>query len=508
MHIEARDFVARTKARFPAHFANGRRVLDVGSLDMNGNNRFLFDPTCIYQGIDIVSGSNVDHVCAAGDFCADEAPAQYDTVVSTECFTYDLDFVRSLRNIVRLLKPGGLFVFTCATTGRPEHGLWPRPHDVVVAQSTVDWYPTYLHTLTPEDIQRAVPIHVYFDAHSFEIDTVAKDMHFWGVRNAVLFDPSCAAAEQRSHATAARAFGSDEAGAAIAGRALPGSCENDARPSLQRRPLQTAQTIPYHGLVDRFRFTPNVRLLRLGGLADGNAGLCAARTYLPNATHIIGIDSVPDCARFQVPDKHVFVKEGALVDRAFLESVVAQHGPFDIVFDDRHQHHHATQQRDTPTMPVAAATTITFEILFPLLKDGGLYLVRGTQGPSDRWDDVRHAFCRYAVRDTRRQVEQRKSTDGDPFCASTDTRSGGAFGPGAHTSIDEPMYAGAVPFHHYGSLTGTARPGTRMMRHPAVDWIETSADSVEPATHSIDAAVDTATFGDTFVAIVKRPAPI
>jgi hypothetical protein len=36
-------------------------VLDVGSLDINGNNRYLFD-NCEYTGLDIGEGPNVDIV--------------------------------------------------------------------------------------------------------------------------------------------------------------------------------------------------------------------------------------------------------------------------------------------------------------------------------------------------------------------------------------------------------------------------------------------------------------
>ena len=94
-----------------------RRVLDVGSLDINGNNRFLFKGGT-YTGIDVGEGRNVDVVTLAHEY--DAQP--YDVIISTECFEHDAHYAKSIRNIVRLLTSGGLFLFTCATTGRPEHG--------------------------------------------------------------------------------------------------------------------------------------------------------------------------------------------------------------------------------------------------------------------------------------------------------------------------------------------------------------------------------------------------
>lgn len=44
------------RQRFPDQFRNAR-VLDVGSLDINGSNRPFFT-NCIYTGLDIGPGSN------------------------------------------------------------------------------------------------------------------------------------------------------------------------------------------------------------------------------------------------------------------------------------------------------------------------------------------------------------------------------------------------------------------------------------------------------------------
>lgn len=95
-----------------------KRVLDIGSLDINGNNRYLFED-CEYIGIDIGAGKNVDVVCRGHEYKSDE---KFDVIISTECFEHDKYYDKTLRNAYNLLKQGGLLLFSCAAPGRPEHG--------------------------------------------------------------------------------------------------------------------------------------------------------------------------------------------------------------------------------------------------------------------------------------------------------------------------------------------------------------------------------------------------
>ena len=53
-HIEQIIFCIKVKNMFPSYFKN-IDVLDVGSLDLNGSNRYLFE-NCRYTGIDIGPG--------------------------------------------------------------------------------------------------------------------------------------------------------------------------------------------------------------------------------------------------------------------------------------------------------------------------------------------------------------------------------------------------------------------------------------------------------------------
>src|SRR5438270_2474900 len=114
-HAQQKAFCESVKARFPDAFI-GKRVLDIGSLNINGDNRFLFTD-CRYTRLDVVPGPNVDIVQKAHLH-----KGEYDNIISTECLEHDLFWMATLGAVKSMLCSGGLFVLTCATTGRHEHG--------------------------------------------------------------------------------------------------------------------------------------------------------------------------------------------------------------------------------------------------------------------------------------------------------------------------------------------------------------------------------------------------
>ena len=65
MHIQAKKFTLFVKDILPDYFKN-KRVLDVGSGDINGNNRFLFE-NCQYDGNDVIEAPNVTIVSKTKD---------------------------------------------------------------------------------------------------------------------------------------------------------------------------------------------------------------------------------------------------------------------------------------------------------------------------------------------------------------------------------------------------------------------------------------------------------
>ena len=65
MHGQASDFTLFVKQILGNYFIN-KRVLDVGSGDINGNNRFLFE-NCEYDGNDVIQANNVTIVSKTKD---------------------------------------------------------------------------------------------------------------------------------------------------------------------------------------------------------------------------------------------------------------------------------------------------------------------------------------------------------------------------------------------------------------------------------------------------------
>lgn len=178
-HPAQQEFCRRVKALFPEMFER-KRVLDCGSLDVNGSNRGLFTE-CGYTGIDVGQGIGVDVVCPTHEL--DMPNEAFDVVVSTECFEHDMHYVVSLRKIVALLRPSGLFFFTCASAGRPEHGTTRcLPGDSPLTVAVPVWS-DYYKNLTETDIRAAIDVPTIFARFQFEYNPNDKDLYFWGVKN-------------------------------------------------------------------------------------------------------------------------------------------------------------------------------------------------------------------------------------------------------------------------------------------------------------------------------------
>ena len=166
MHKEQQEFFQAVKAKNPTFFRDCR-VLDVGSLDINGNNRYLFE-NCDYVGIDVGPGPNVDIVCPVHEFKG----GPFDTIISGECFEHDQHFTESIKSIIMLLKKDGLFVMTCATTGRQEHGT--RRTSPTDSPHTTDFY----RNLTDDDFN-AIP---EFGRMLGRFITSGTDLYYFGIK--------------------------------------------------------------------------------------------------------------------------------------------------------------------------------------------------------------------------------------------------------------------------------------------------------------------------------------
>lgn len=168
MHQEQLYFVAATRVLFREHFHNCD-VIEMGSLNINGSVRQMFS-SCQYTGVDIGPGPGVDLISRAADVNLPLA----DTIISCEMLEHDEDWQRSLVRMVELLRPGGLLVLSCATTGRPEHGtINTTPEDAPYCGH-------YYRNLTEEDIRSAIDIDTLFYPAVFSGNPVTRDLYFFG----------------------------------------------------------------------------------------------------------------------------------------------------------------------------------------------------------------------------------------------------------------------------------------------------------------------------------------
>jgi SAM-dependent methyltransferase len=173
-HPQQRNYVQSVKNRCKDHF-HDKTVLEVGSLNINGTIRDFFTE-CDYTGIDVGPGKGVDIVIGGHQY--DAPTASFDVVASCECFEHNPYWAETFTNMIRLCKPGGLIFFTCATTGRKEHGT--RAHYPDTSPLTLHW--NYYRNLTEADFREICNIDEYFSQYRFDVDNTAHDLYFFGIR--------------------------------------------------------------------------------------------------------------------------------------------------------------------------------------------------------------------------------------------------------------------------------------------------------------------------------------
>jgi len=183
MHTQARDFTVFVK-RILGHFFVNKRVLDVGSGDINGNNRFLFE-NCEYDGNDVIQANNVTIVSKTKDLPFSNNT--FDTIISTECFEHDPEYRESFIKIYNILKPDGLFCFTCASTGRPEHGTRrTSPNDSYGTIGNLNDMVDYYKNLTEIDLNEVLPLNKLFTVWDTYYNSETKDLYFVGIKKGSL----------------------------------------------------------------------------------------------------------------------------------------------------------------------------------------------------------------------------------------------------------------------------------------------------------------------------------
>ncbi len=174
-HLAQKEFCLTVKNLFPGHFIR-TMVLDCGSLDINGTNRYLFDH-CNYTGVDLKEGKNVNFVMTVHEFSIHfpfkPIESLFDVIISTEMLEHDKRWRKSLKAMFKMLKPGGLLLITAATTGREEHGT--KAHHPETSPFTNDYY----RNVTEAMLRRGLPLRKFKE---YEISIQDTDIRFWGIK--------------------------------------------------------------------------------------------------------------------------------------------------------------------------------------------------------------------------------------------------------------------------------------------------------------------------------------
>lgn len=179
MHKEVKHFTHFISSKIIEYF-NNKIILDVGGGDINGNNRYLFE-NCEYICNDVSPSPNVNFVSRTKDL--NFTDAYFDTIISTECFEHDPEYKMSFLKIYNMLKPNGLFLFTCASTNRPEHGTRKsKPHQSYGTICDIEDMRDYYKNLNEHDLNMILPLNDLFVCWNTYYNHYSCDLYFYGIK--------------------------------------------------------------------------------------------------------------------------------------------------------------------------------------------------------------------------------------------------------------------------------------------------------------------------------------
>jgi hypothetical protein len=122
MHLSSMETMQKFVDEYLAPRQGKRlRILDVGSMDVNGSYRTLFDqPTWTYTGLDLEAGPGVDHVLESPYAWRNVRANSYDVVITGQAFEHiEFPWITMLQ-VTRALVPGGLLCMIVPSGGE-EH---------------------------------------------------------------------------------------------------------------------------------------------------------------------------------------------------------------------------------------------------------------------------------------------------------------------------------------------------------------------------------------------------
>lgn len=175
-HIDQINFVKEFKDFYINNkFDKDINILEVGSLDINGSIKDLFNFSSNYTGIDLEKGPNVDLVMNGSEI--HKLNKKFDIVISCECFEHAKNWKIIFKRMCEVAKENSFVLISVASTGRIEHGTqrsgnWQSP-------GNKDDY--YLN-LSKKDFVNNFDLKNIFSNYFFYYNINSFDLYFVGVK--------------------------------------------------------------------------------------------------------------------------------------------------------------------------------------------------------------------------------------------------------------------------------------------------------------------------------------
>jgi SAM-dependent methyltransferase len=171
------EFFQIVKRYLPNYFS-GTRVIEMGSLDINGSARGNFD-AAHYLGVDLGPGPGVDLVRSG--HLIDEPSGSYDCAISANCFEHNPFWLETFVNMLRLVREDGLVLFTCASIGFREHGTRRSAPEASPLTLAIGW--DYYRNLSARDFTSRLDLRQWCSDWRFFVDHDTYCLYFVALRD-------------------------------------------------------------------------------------------------------------------------------------------------------------------------------------------------------------------------------------------------------------------------------------------------------------------------------------
>ena len=156
---------------------NYSSILEIGSYDVNGSIRDFIPSSKRYFGVDLIEGPSVDYVYDGQNLSLNK---KFDLGLCFEVFEHDPYYVNTFKNLYSHLVENGILIFTCASTGRIEHGTSRTDIGASPGSNEIGW--NYYKNLKRRDFENKLQLKKMFSEYFFISHKPSNDLYFVGVK--------------------------------------------------------------------------------------------------------------------------------------------------------------------------------------------------------------------------------------------------------------------------------------------------------------------------------------